>query len=211
MKILFLDIDGVLNCRSGYQRDKPKRMQYMTAECVEALNYIVREVSDLKIVISSSWRFAFPMQEIIAMLGEAGNAVIDNTPRTRLSDDVRGNEIQAWLDAHPEVENFVILDDNSDMRHLIWRLRKTDFETGLTKKIADLVISDFDDLPCECAHLVDKCDCNKYDELEWFCHCHRAELANNYGRVVAERDEYKRMAEEAQADLQRLLKKRYES
>jgi hypothetical protein len=58
----------------------------------------------------------------------------------------RCTEIQAWLDAvkGPQafnVERFIILDDEaSGMGHLMHRLVKTNFETGLTDHEADRAI-----------------------------------------------------------------------
>jgi hypothetical protein len=46
---------------------------------------------------------------------------------------VRGLEIQDWLDNHPGVTDFVILDDSSDMAHLMPKLIQTDDATGLTQ------------------------------------------------------------------------------
>jgi hypothetical protein len=47
----------------------------------------------------------------------------------------RGKEIQDWLDEHPEVTNYVILDDEtSDMPKLLDRVVKPDRYIGLTKE-----------------------------------------------------------------------------
>ena len=52
----------------------------------------------------------------------------------------RGIEIQTWLDENPGVEKFIILDDDSDMVHLMPHLLQTDGEFGLTNEIADKAI-----------------------------------------------------------------------
>jgi L-alanine-DL-glutamate epimerase-like enolase superfamily enzyme len=44
---------------------------------------------------------------------------------------VRGPQIQRWIDANAFQGQFVILDDDSDMEHLIHKLVKTNFEEGL--------------------------------------------------------------------------------
>jgi hypothetical protein len=53
MKLIFLDIDGVLNDHqlqeSGYCGFKP--------ECVANFNLLLEQMPDLKIVISSAWRY----------------------------------------------------------------------------------------------------------------------------------------------------------
>lgn len=81
-----------------------------------------------KIVISSTWRHngLSQMQEMWKHRKLAGE-VIDITPSFRhLRTDEeekmdfdelaeRGREIKHWLDKHPEVEQFVIFDDDNDM------------------------------------------------------------------------------------------------
>jgi len=47
----------------------------------------------------------------------------------------RGHEIQAWLDSHPEVTKFIILDDDSDMEHLMPHLVKTKNSEGFTEEV----------------------------------------------------------------------------
>ena len=56
---------------------------------------------------------------------------------------IRGNEIQQWLDIHKEydVEDFIILDDDSDMEHLIDHLIQTDSILGITYYIYEQIIS----------------------------------------------------------------------
>jgi hypothetical protein len=52
----------------------------------------------------------------------------------------RGVEIQAWLDDHPRVQRFVILDDLAGMAHLSGHLVQTESRTGLTQELADEVV-----------------------------------------------------------------------
>ena len=49
-------------------------------------------------------------------------------------------EIQSWIDDH-EVESFVILDDSSDMAHLMPKLVHTSMETGLTEDHVEQALS----------------------------------------------------------------------
>jgi hypothetical protein len=115
MKVLFLDIDGVLNSRRscvanyGYPHDFSQSNMRMFD--VVALGLIQRlcQLHLIKVVISSSWRNHHPWQEIGKGLDLP---VIDSTPRLV---GPRGKEIAAWLEAHPEVETYAILDDDPDM------------------------------------------------------------------------------------------------
>lgn len=101
--------------------------------------------SGAKVVVSSSWRAAWNAEELTNFLRAVGftSEVIDVTPRhLHLKEKysgkqiMRGWEIQEWLDAHPEVESFVILDDDSDMDHLSSRHIKTNYDVGITRSKA---------------------------------------------------------------------------
>lgn len=130
MKILFLDIDGVLN--SAHVLEQQQRGDAIDRGMVERVNQIIR-ATDCKIVVSSTWRLLHSMGQLKAMLRLHGmiDVVIDRTPD--LVDDThnRGDEIEAWLKGHPEVSQFVILDDESDMSDVINHLVQTSFKTGL--------------------------------------------------------------------------------
>ena len=119
MKVLFLDIDGVLNV-NYYGRDQYGRIFH--SEFVDNLERIINETG-AKIMISSSWRHRglqrmLDMWEFRNLPGE----VIGVTPDLYRHIDfegertmVRGDEIQAILDRMPEITNYVILDDDEDM------------------------------------------------------------------------------------------------
>ena len=140
MKIVFLDVDGVLNTSAtwgGYGLHQP---------CVMALIRLI-ERTGAKIVVSSTWRLhAYDM--LIERLTEAGlpaGTIIDRTPHLiseygRVRGAVpRGREIAAWLAGNPPVESFVILDDGDDMEHLTPHLIRTSMERGLTDGLVDRV------------------------------------------------------------------------
>lgn len=60
-------------------------------------------------MLSSSWRIIVDIKK----LGDAmGLPIIDKTPVLASS---RGNEIARWLSEHPGVEQWAIIDDDSDM------------------------------------------------------------------------------------------------
>jgi len=103
-------------------------------------------VPDLKIVISSTWRIGKSLGWLQDHFENEGfsyaTSMIDVTPDLQYS-STRGAEICVWLNEHPEVTEFVILDDDSDMGDLISRLVKTESRIGLTEKNADSVIELF--------------------------------------------------------------------
>ena len=157
MRIVFLDIDGVLNHFGTNWEDVPWRRQPdgllrvpIAPECVVRLNRLTDETK-ARIVISSSWRRFACWQDLGPALARHGvtGEVVGETPdlvsdaawremwRTRPRAPVeheqiqRGMEIGEWLLAHPEVVSFAILDDGSDMVCLRPHLVQTDPNVGL--------------------------------------------------------------------------------
>lgn len=145
MKIIFLDIDGVLaTLATKYHHGDPA--------CVRRLNALTT-ASGASIVVSSTWRKG-GLRSIRRILKGWGVTapVYDITPdlsaqRGELALAVpRGREIQAWLDTSTDIMHFVILDDTDDMEHLKPLLVQPDPYKGLQ----------FDD--CERAlHLLGRC------------------------------------------------------
>lgn len=150
MKIIFLDIDGVLNSASFMKRrqrviDKngPDRFRWwlemLDEEAIQLLNQAV-EATGAKIVVSSTWRILNDVPTLTKLLKTRGfvGEVIDITPR--LPFDQRGDEIALWLKQNP-VDDFVIIDDDSDMSHLMHKLVHTSWQTGIQPKHVEEIIS----------------------------------------------------------------------
>ena len=138
-RVLFLDVDGVLNCCQN--------LHDVDADKIGRLRKIVNETG-CRIVLSSNWRIRDKTRErLAALLREGGVSFSSWTPcLDRIAEDgihvmaERGDEIQAWLDEHAEVTCFVILDDYSDMAHLQQYLVQTESFVGLTDELTDEVI-----------------------------------------------------------------------
>lgn len=121
MKILFLDIDGVLNSREWYLRNKNSIESGLMYRCKEELdpnacdlvNELCTEFS-LAIVISSTWRRLHTLGAIQQMLASRGlhAPVIGATPQLRSG--FRGQEVDEWLYDNPGSIRHVILDDDGD-------------------------------------------------------------------------------------------------
>lgn len=158
MRVLFLDLDGVLVTKdtmtwpmvpipaacSGYLPFRRGFHQFH-AESVKNLNRIV-EATGAKIVISSSWRIGFWRPEQFKVLknylyyqGVEGE-IIGLTGRDPRGTGKRGHEIQDWLDEHPEVTSMVILDDNTDMEHLMPYLVITSWKKGIVENHVERAI-----------------------------------------------------------------------
>ena len=113
-KIIFLDIDGVLNVLSQEFDDYG---QLFNPIFVKNLADII-EKTNAKLVISSTWRFSG--REFIMNMWRHRNLpgeVIGVTPDLGFNDYiVRGDEIKAWLDKNIDmVETYCIIDDDEDM------------------------------------------------------------------------------------------------
>ncbi len=130
--VLFLDIDGVLNAvrtcvgLGTYPHD-------LTAEHVALLDAtalgLIRRLcqsSYCDVVLSSSWRITHDWRDVGRALRLP---IVDCTPRLL---GPRGKEIAAWLEAHPDVTRYAIVDDDSDMLpEQLAHFVKTDVNEGL--------------------------------------------------------------------------------
>ena len=115
MKVIFLDFDGVLNSEKYFKRVSGTGLVIDPSE-MELLKQIVT-ATDAKIVLSTSWREHWSKNtdecdaiglEIEAIFRSYGLEIWD---KTQSSYRRREPELKDYLDAHPEVENFVVLDD----------------------------------------------------------------------------------------------------
>lgn len=143
MKVLFLDFDGVLN--SGEYIEECQSGAVISPKMVDYLSLIVRKTG-CQVVVSSTWRIFHSVLELNCILREHGfiGSIYGTTPVHK--DRARGNEIDEWLAAHPEVTSYVILDDEQyDMNeHQLSRLIKTDFKTGLQRQHYERAVQLFD-------------------------------------------------------------------
>ena len=143
MKVLFLDIDGVLNTLQYiYDHDTDNPADQIDNRLVERLNRVV-ERTGCFIVISSSWRILYTQVELEGILRTCGlteKAIIyDRTPSIPIP-HCRGDEIELWLSGH-EIDQFVILDDAADMGALKEHLVQTLPTEGLLDSHVEEIVS----------------------------------------------------------------------
>ena len=144
MRIIFLDIDGVLNNTSSWNRGhRHGVVRGIDPANVKALNHLMGKALETfkelpKIVVSSTWRYTTKLEDLKVLLTAAGfkhsDQVIDITGTIR--GDVRGLEIQQWLTEHAPIDSILILDDSTDMVHLMRKLLRTSDRFGLQDKHA---------------------------------------------------------------------------
>lgn len=121
MKIIFLDIDGVLNWAGT--EDRINGFIGLCPIRIQRFNRIIDAHPDAKIVISSTWRKSglFGAYEgfegLVKLLAERGvkGEIIGHTP-IRFSYASRGNEIRDWLNSNAtdQDHDFIVLDDSTD-------------------------------------------------------------------------------------------------
>lgn len=165
-KVLFLDLDGVLNTEDYFASLKDKGLltedsfgNLFSPEAVENLQKIIK-ATGAQIVVSSSWRFA-GLGALKLMWKERslpGNLyditslhVADDYIRAHMDDQsfdfyeemtsAREMEISAWLQEHPEATNYVILDDLDSFRQHEAHIVKINPKTGITTADAKQVIT----------------------------------------------------------------------
>jgi hypothetical protein len=137
MKILFLDIHGVVNSATSIRRNR----RLIDPHLAFIVRRIAIAIPDLKVVLSSLWRCLGDGREIVE---KKIIRCFDVTPILHDRDLSRGHEIQAWLDEHPEVERYAILDDDNDMlEHQMVNFFQTSRRTGITPELADRIVAHF--------------------------------------------------------------------
>ena len=110
MKVIFLDVDGVLNSDEYIKGTIKSNIQgiekHVDVEKIKLLRQAIDQ-TNAKVVLTSSWRLTKMAQELIKLLITYG-IYVNTTPYIR---NERGLEIKQWLADNQNVEDFVILDD----------------------------------------------------------------------------------------------------
>jgi hypothetical protein len=170
MRVLFLDIDGVLNSEryivEEYERTPPGAVRFsrLIDPAAVALidNVVARTGCD--VVLSSAWRYGkdgldaerLVVEKILRARG-ARFTLHDSTPtyhdvywvrhrsipRFAEHDETidRGAEIGLWLAENGPVASYAIVDDNADMGPHAHRLVRTDSKIGITHADHDALIA----------------------------------------------------------------------
>ena len=107
MKLLFLDIDGVMTNDDRVINDR--HVYSFSKSCVEVLNHILR-THEVKIILTSSWRTVYDPETIHHMFTENGDIQTPAGQTPSISTLRRGLEIKKYLEKRNPT-HFVIFDD----------------------------------------------------------------------------------------------------
>jgi hypothetical protein len=158
MKIVFLDVDNVLNSKAWFRRHPTPRRFSVDPECCKRVVKICKE-SKAALIVSSSWRLKMKPRHLVECLSAGGitkELVLGFTPHLlplvfaanweELEEPPRGLEITEWLRRwhklnDSDVEKFVILDDKDDMFGLQDHLVQTNPEIGISDADVQAAIS----------------------------------------------------------------------
>ena len=106
MKIIFLDIDGVLNCEST---PNPRKFPYVVDKKLLVRLKGLLNRTGAKVVLSSTWRVD-PIGLFAAKYW--GVPFIDVCPD--MPGRPRRDEVLRWIDRHSSVSRYAIIDDEDD-------------------------------------------------------------------------------------------------
>lgn len=139
--IIFLDFDGVVETiywekaedgtwSMNIHKSNPQGLN--NKQAIGWLNELYKKVP-YNVVVSSTWRKFYSLQSLQHLFIQSGFnpdiKIIDTTP---ILHQQRGYEIQQWLDDNKFNGEFIIIDDDSDMCHLLDHLVRTDCQLGFT-------------------------------------------------------------------------------
>ena len=147
MKLLFLDIDGVLNSTKFFKERNEMEEYKEISFPIDSFDYraihLLNEIIDktnAKLVISSDWRFDDDLLPCLKYHG-LNCEIFGSTPYDK--HNRRGIEIQKFLySLHEDIDNYCIIDDidNWFLPTQVNNVVKTSFDVGLTKELADKAI-----------------------------------------------------------------------
>ena len=126
MKVIFLDIDGVLNSKNT---PNPRKLPYIVDRRLLARFKRLLDRTGAKVVLSSTWRYD-PAGLFTAR--RCSIPFIDVTPD--MPKRPRRDEVLSWLKKHPKVTRFAVIDDEDDELDEL-PLFQPSAATGLTDEI----------------------------------------------------------------------------
>ena len=118
--LIFLDIDGVMLSAAGWKpvENLEDGFSAFSKKAVDCLQHLVNE-TNASIVLTTSHKSTYPLNQWNHIF-ETRN--LNVTICDKLDDNLislnRKDEILNYLNAHPEIENYVIIDDDKSLNDL---------------------------------------------------------------------------------------------
>lgn len=109
---VFLDIDGVLNSRTTCERTPDYHVGIDDLR-VAVLAGAIKKYGPTEIILSSDWKELRPEDDdYIYLVSKLDQSGLKLSGKTTDHWNNRGEGIQQYLESHPEIEEYVILDDH---------------------------------------------------------------------------------------------------
>ena len=135
MKVIFLDFDGVITTLESKWRIDIEKVHLVERLCDD---------TDANIVVSSTWRAGHEnaesfKNELVRKLGDNAKSCEKFLERivgiTDRNGSCRGDEVAEYLDSHSDIEEYVIVDDDSDfLDEQLFNFVQTDYIEGITER-----------------------------------------------------------------------------
>ena len=154
MKVIFFDIDGVLNTSETYSR-LYKRYGYAGISDIEIdefrLEYLksIIDKTEAKLVLTSTFRrFFMKENDKIIPINLKGRKIFDKFSNydieiydiTPVNDFTREEQIKQWISLTGDIDNFVIIDDDPNM---FYELKENLIQTSRSRR--NSLLMNFDD------------------------------------------------------------------
>ena len=187
MKVIFLDFDGVITTYNSKWKIDMNKIKIINDIC---------DKTNAKIVVTSSWRIGH-RGDVLAFNGYLTQYIIEHNYLDNVQDTFdkfignivgmtesiggwRGDEIKLYMNEHPEVENYVILDDDSDMcDYQLFNFVQTDTYEGITERDAKLCVDILNG-----TEVINPIRMNDELKFRWRLRCRYPEIENNIEEML---------------------------
>lgn len=187
MKVIFLDFDGVITTYNSKWKIDMNKIKIINDIC---------DKTNAKIVVTSSWRIGyhgvvsafheslkqyFVKNQYLDHFKDEFNKFINNI--IGMTDSVgtcRGNEIKFYMNEHPDVDNYVIIDDDSDMfDYQLFNFVQTDTYEGITERDAKLCVDILNGV-----EVINPIRMNDELRFRWRLRCLYPDIENNIDEML---------------------------
>lgn len=187
MKVIFLDFDGVITTLDSKWKINMYKINIINDIC---------DKTDAKIVVTSTWRMGyhddvyecherlkryFIKHNYLDNFKDTFDKFINNiVGMTECIGGLRGDEIKSYINEHPEVENYVIIDDDSDMcDDQLCNFVQTDTCDGITERDAKLCVDILNGIK-----ILNPIRINYELRFRWMLMCKYPEIENNIEELL---------------------------